>query len=147
MDVFAAGVNLFMFITKRPPFREAKASDRWYSHISKKQYTEFWKMHCKGSIEYSESVKDLLNRMLAFDPEERPSIEEIKHHEWYLGEVAEISEINKEFKKRFDKLQELLKKKKPPLFGKKDAETGEYRAIGEEEEMKWNKTCHPYDVT
>jgi hypothetical protein len=113
-------------------------------------------MHSKGSIEYSEGVKDLLNGMMAFDPEERPSIEEIKDHEWYLGEVGEISEIKKEFKRRFDKVQEFLKRKFAE--GK-----GEYRAIGEEGELKWNKTgqisydiqkvremewnkiCHPYD--
>ena len=56
-----------------------------YNHI-------FWKAHCRGRPGFlkffSDEFKDLIIKMLQFNPKDRLSLEDIKKHAWYIGKIA-----------------------------------------------------------
>ena len=67
-----------------------------------KQYEYYWKYF---NIELSESFKNLFIRMVSYNPDERPSIDEIFKSEW-LKELEDLKEdsiqnIEDEIKKEF----------------------------------------------
>ena len=89
-DIFAAGVCLFAMLTKMMPFNAAKPSDKLYRCIAAKRFDVFFNFHLKHQNDksvFSDDFKDLLAKMLAVDPEDRLSIEEIEMHPWYTGET------------------------------------------------------------
>ena len=84
-DIFSIGVILFILLTGYPPFEQATNKDRWYKSMTKKKYKVFWKAHRASPIANNKSAKNLLERMLAYNPKERISISDIKKHEWFNG--------------------------------------------------------------
>ena len=55
-----------------------------YKLIKTKQYDKYWEMvekylKIKG---LSENFKDLFLKLVTYNPDERPTMEEIKNHEW-----------------------------------------------------------------
>ena len=77
VDIFAAGVILFIMYAGNPPFEKATPNDPYYKILKDKKYDIFWKAHSRKRPVgfFSESFRDLFVRMVAFDPAERPSIE------------------------------------------------------------------------
>lgn len=49
---------------------------------------------------YSASFMDLVGKMLAYNPEKRPTIAEILEHEWCREDICSIEELNDEFTER-----------------------------------------------
>lgn len=82
VDVFSAGVCLFIMVGALPPFNEAKPDEFYYKFIAQKKWPLFWKYHSRGKPAgenfFSPEFKDLMQRMLAYNPEERPTLEELK---------------------------------------------------------------------
>ena len=77
------GALLFVLMTKNFAFVEAKSSGL-YKFIKDKQYDDYWdtlKSLFNLNIE-SEKFKNLFLKMVAYNPEERPTIDEIKNDEW-----------------------------------------------------------------
>lgn len=109
VDLFAAGVLLFTLVLANPPFIKATSKDAYYKTIAANRYDMFWKIQQKAlgtEAAVSESFKDLINFMLAFDPIERPSLAEIRQHEWMKGPVATKDQVLEEFKKRKEIIDE-----------------------------------------
>lgn len=69
-DIFAAGAMLFIMYVGGPPFDKASSNDPWYKLLKDKKYDVYWKAHSqkKPLGFFSESFKDLIQKMLAFDP-------------------------------------------------------------------------------
>ena len=103
VDLFACGVILFKMLTGEPPFQKAERADLFYKHIIQKSNL-FWKAHKsdKRSGFFSKEFIALFNSMVAYDPEERLSIEEIISHPWLQGEIATPEEAFEEMQKRYD---------------------------------------------
>mmetsp|Transcript_33552 Transcript_33552/g.38542 ORF Transcript_33552/g.38542 Transcript_33552/m.38542 type:complete len:290 (+) Transcript_33552:419-1288(+) len=103
-DLFAAGIILFSMVTQTPPFHKAVNSDSLYKMIYANRVDLFWKVHSRnkpGGLEfYSPSLIDLISSMFSVDPVHRPSLAEIRAHEWYNGPVPTYEEIKEEFLKR-----------------------------------------------
>lgn len=113
-DIFAAGVILFIMYAGNPPFQKATPTDPYYKLIKEKRYDIFWNAHNrKRSINYfSDSFKDLIQKMIAYVPTERPTIVEISKHAWVKGSVCAHTDIVEEFSQRKKKLDALLEKKR-----------------------------------
>lgn len=95
VDIFAAGVILFIMYAGSPPFEKANINDPYYKLIKEKKFDTFWKAHSrKRPLDYfTPQFQDLINRMIAFNPEERYNIVEIADHTWVKGNICTHSEI------------------------------------------------------
>lgn len=67
VDLFAAGIILFIMVAKHPPFDKATCEDSYYKCIAGNRADIFWRMHCKnkpnGDEYFSEELKELLTCM------------------------------------------------------------------------------------
>ena len=85
-DVFALGVIIFMICVGNCPFQAAKRSNYFYNILMSKNYDQYWQK--TGSEHLSQELKELLTKMLSYNPYERPSISQVINHPWMV-EVAD----------------------------------------------------------
>lgn len=96
-DLFAAGIVLFAMVAGHMPFVDAVEKDKLYGLFYRNNQSAFWEHHerlmqLKGlDIEFSESFKDLVEKMLHPNPTERLTLEEIQNHPWMKTEVMEVN--------------------------------------------------------
>ena len=102
-DLFSVGVILYQIVTGKSPFSEASKEDLFYSQLVEGQIENFFQM--KEVEHLSSGFKDLITRLLAYDPSERPTIDEIRSHSWMREKTIQI-EIQPS-----DKLQKFSPKK------------------------------------
>lgn len=90
VDLFAAGVTLFIMATGAPPFTTATKTDPFYRLLAGNRADLFWKAHCRqfprGAAFFSNEFKDLLTSMLQMQPAARPTMQDILAHPWMQGE-------------------------------------------------------------
>jgi serine/threonine protein kinase len=113
VDLFAAAIILFIMYAGTPPFSKADKTDPYYRLLCNNKHETFWTAHTKHkpSKEYfSPAFRNFLNSLLAEDPAHRPSIAEIKKHEWYLGETYTHEQLQKEFQVRKQTVDKELEK-------------------------------------
>ena len=119
VDLFATGIILFIMVAQHPPFNAASAKDPHYKLISTNRHDVFWKVHTKrkpGGIDFfSEELRDLISSMLAYNPHERPSLAEIKSHDWYNGPVPSYDDIKEEFQQRKNELDQMNNQADEPM--------------------------------
>ena len=102
VDLFAAGIILFVLLTRRVPFTRAHPSDPHY-YLLVTNPEKFWASHAEaedGADIYTQEFKDLFEKMLSFDADLRPNYDEIMCHPWMMGEVPSEQEIAQEFAQR-----------------------------------------------
>lgn len=94
VDLFAAGIILFIMYSQNPPFSKADPSEAYYKALSS-GHENFWAMHSRGKPlgHYSADFKDLIKRLLALKPSDRLSVEQIENHIWYKGRTATPQDI------------------------------------------------------
>ena len=91
VDVFCAGVSLITLITGKFGFFEARRTDELYKFIAKKRYNEYWDKIDKNKT-LSEQFKELYIKIVAYNPKDRPSLDDILNCEW----LKNIKNANKE---------------------------------------------------
>jgi serine/threonine protein kinase len=143
VDLFACGIILFILYSGTPPFAKADPkSDPHYKLFCAGRTDVFWKAHERNKPKvvgrdtfYSDEFKDLINAMLAADPNNRPTLEQIKSHAWYQGSIADINTLKLEFMQRKKMVDaELAKqreaKKKQKLMAKMQTQPGQNAFTG-----------------
>jgi serine/threonine protein kinase len=107
-DVFSAGVCLFALTSRAFPFLEKgdeiKGKLERYDKFLKKngQYWTGIETLLGNKIQFSKSLKDLLNGMWMKDPNERMSLEQVKESKWYNEPTYSNEELQIEAKKLLD---------------------------------------------
>ena len=86
VDIFSLGVVLFIMRAYNPPFLRASLADPYYALLLNKEanYWEFCSRK-KPQGHFSDDFKSLIRGMLAFEPEDRFSMRDIKRSAWYNG--------------------------------------------------------------
>jgi serine/threonine protein kinase len=83
-DVWSAAVVLFIMMAGFPPFAKPDMSDWWFDKLSRGKNSLFWKAHCRTAT-FSESAKDLINKMLSVDAGQRITLAGITAHPFFNG--------------------------------------------------------------
>ena len=92
-DIYSLGILLFNLITGKYCFTFANYADNLYKYIIEKNYELFWtsvKSNKTNKI-LSDEFKKLYVKMVAKNPNERPSIEDILNSEW-MKELGKLDE-------------------------------------------------------
>jgi len=90
-DIFSLGVLLFVILTKHPPFRQAVNEDQWFRQIAKKAFNAFWAKHPKDKL--SRPCRDLICKMLCYQPLDRLTINAVATHPWTKSKVLSESQM------------------------------------------------------
>ena len=86
-DIFSLGVILFTLMIHKFGFIKAVRSDKYYNLIRKKKFNQYWeeigkKIGKEKVNNISIEFKELYFKMVAYSPNERPSIKEILNDKW-----------------------------------------------------------------
>ena len=98
-DIFSLGVVLLNLVTCRIGFIQATRKDKYYKHIMIRRYESYWNSVQNQIGPISKELKDLYIKMVTFNPDERPTIEEIFKHPW----MKEITDLNESDYKKLEK--------------------------------------------
>jgi serine/threonine protein kinase len=83
VDLFAAGVVLFLMFVRIPPFESTEVTNQKYNLIrdgSEAKIAQFWALYERKSQPLPLSFKNLIMKLFAPNPAMRPSVEEILNH-------------------------------------------------------------------
>jgi len=107
VDIFACGVILFILVSQHPAFGKATTIDRYYS-LFQRDNSGFWALHSKSKPAgfYSPEFQDLINKLLAAESEDRPTVAQVLEHPWLGGESLSVERAQAEVALRWRKAQE-----------------------------------------
>ena len=104
IDVFSIGAMLFTLKTKKFGFYEAKVNNisskvvkTLYKYIKNKQYDKYWDLieNTFNVKNLTANFKNLFVNLVAYNPDERPSLDDVLNDEW-LRDIRLKDEIQME---------------------------------------------------
>lgn len=81
VDMWAAGVILFLMLTGFPPWEKACATDERFKYMTAGYLVQ---MLTEWELGISSDAMDLLQRMLFLDPKDRLSLDQVRAHPWMV---------------------------------------------------------------
>lgn len=81
VDMWAAGVILFLMLTGFPPWERACLTDERFKYMSGGYLVQ---MLTEWEVGISGDALDLLQRMLFYDPKDRLSLDQVRAHPWMI---------------------------------------------------------------
>ena len=101
-DIFSLGVVLFNLVVGFTGFFKATENDEYYCYIkenTEKSLEKYWqKIEINHTINPSKLFKELYIKMVSFDEEKRPTIDQILEDKWF----EEIKKLNEEEKNKLE---------------------------------------------
>ena len=82
-DIFSLGVILFSLVTHLFPFQQARNNDPNYRHIINGDLGQYWNSFPNEVQTLSQEVKSLFLRMVAFNENDRPNLDQILADHWF----------------------------------------------------------------
>ena len=142
-DIFSLGAVLFNLVTGKSGFLSSKRSDTGYKLIINKKdnYEEYWEfIKSITKVNFSEEFKNLYIKMVAYNPEDRPTIEQILESPW-LQEINNLSDqekitLDNEIRAEFEEIYQDLKEDDEELNIAENYENLGYSTRGSESESK-----------
>jgi serine/threonine protein kinase len=87
VDLWAAGVILFLMLTGFPPWERACPTDERFHYMTAGYLVQ---MLTEWEIGLSSDAMDLLQRMLFLDPKDRLSLDQVRAHPWMVNGIRKI---------------------------------------------------------
>lgn len=84
---------MFIIVCGIFPFQEARLDDYYYKLLAAGKNEKYWKK--TGGEALSHDFKDLMQKMLNYQPEQRPTVEELINHPWMKLNQKKDKETNK----------------------------------------------------
>ena len=103
-DIFSLGVLLFELVLKKMAFY-LEYSEENYVNIKKKNYDQFWEKYDNG---LSDEFKILYQKMVAYEPGERPDIENIILKDPWLKEINDLKDNNNQKEKYINEYKKYM---------------------------------------
>lgn len=102
VDLFSAGIILFIMYTGHPPFHKALESDPYYKLLITDRNSTFWEAHSRNKDKnfFSNDFMNLINSILAYEPQNRIDLAELVSHPWMKGKCSTQAEIKAGFATR-----------------------------------------------
>lgn len=91
-DVFSLGVVLLNLVTCKIGFIQAIRKDKYYKNIMLRRYEKYWDSVRSQIGDISPELKQLYIKMVTFNPEERPNIDDILNNDAWMQEIKNLSE-------------------------------------------------------
>ena len=144
-DIFSLGVILLNIVICNIGFKDANIYDHFYKYIIYKLYDDYWKIVEEQIGQVPKQVKKLYERMVAYNPDERPSsIKEILDDPW-MKEVdlkgEEYKKLEQKVKDKFVELEKTLNKKNETINTNNNFNTkinlGENKDLSDEFEKEY----------
>ena len=109
-DIFSLGAILFNLVALDRGFDSSRKSDPKYKFIMKKEYDNYWnEVNIPNPPDDFDVFKDLYQKMVAYNQNERPTIEEILAHAWFK-EVNNLTEDQEnEIRKELKEIHDIIK--------------------------------------
>lgn len=86
VDMWAAGVILFLMLTGFPPWERACQTDERFKYMTAGYLVQ---MLTEWELGLSSDAMDLLQRMLFIDPKDRLSLDQVRAHPWMVNGLRE----------------------------------------------------------
>lgn len=83
VDMWAAGVILFLMVTGFPPWERACGTDERFKYMTAGYLVQ---MLTEWNVGLTSDAMDLLQRMLFIDPQDRLSLDQVRAHPWMVNE-------------------------------------------------------------
>ena len=115
-DIFSLGCVLFALVAKGPWFEKAEKNDSLYKYIYNNQsetYFEKLSITIPEVKNFSEDFKNLYTKMIAYNEEERPGINEILADVWFneinnLTDEQKDNEVRTKVEEKENKIKTIL---------------------------------------
>lgn len=104
LDIWCVGILLFEILVGRTPFQPQNLKDR--SQYEKMLHYNILNCKVQYPSDFPPLARDLVQKLLRFNPEERLSIPEIKKHPWFKAQGLFNEEDQKKREQQIQKLKE-----------------------------------------
>eukprot|EP00640_Fibrocapsa_japonica_P003289 CAMPEP_0113934458 /NCGR_PEP_ID=MMETSP1339-20121228/1781_1 /TAXON_ID=94617 /ORGANISM="Fibrocapsa japonica" /LENGTH=312 /DNA_ID=CAMNT_0000936273 /DNA_START=79 /DNA_END=1017 /DNA_ORIENTATION=+ /assembly_acc=CAM_ASM_000762 len=100
IDVWSAGICLFVLLAGHPPFTEASSNDTWFQTFLDGRSDEFWAALRQQYPWFPEQGIKILSAMLNVNSEQRPTATELLKEDWLCPSEEAILEFKEEMKNK-----------------------------------------------
>ena len=112
-DIFSLGAALIILVTGLLGFNKATKDDMYYKKIKERDIEKYWEILNRNRL--SPEFKDLYIKMVSYEPNSRPTAEEVLKHPWF-NEIREMNleqreNLDKEIKEELHRLSIVVKEK------------------------------------
>jgi len=134
-DIFSLGVSLFVLVTGKMPFKHALVDDPYYKEVVKGNYENYWTKLESKVPPVSSEFKQLFVSLIAYDPNQRPSLEDCRKSKWMSTYKPDMDKISVEFAARTKVVQQKkeLERKKEEMEERERKQQGNFTVYKEGE--------------